>query len=118
MKYINLILILFIIITSCNLDKRDLGDGYNLFINGSRVYLTHKNKIIINNRVIKTNFNEEFILVYRIIVEGDLNKIGVYQFFIIDKNHSAIHGPLTFDEYLTKRESLKVKNDLRLNIDI
>lgn len=124
-KILSILLILsftFALGFSCNYSENELGDGYKLIRNGARATLTKvkDNKIVqrIGNRIIDIDYNDKFILIYRIVDDGDARREGVYEFYIIGKKTDKFNGPLSFDEYISLREELKIDLDLKLEIKV
>lgn len=124
-KLFNIILILsfaFALGFSCNYSENELGNGFKLVRNGGRATLTKvkDNKIVysIGNRIVDIDYNDNYILIYRIVDDGDVRREGVYEFYIIDKKMDKFNGPLSFDEYIYLREELKIDLNLKLEIEV
>lgn len=122
-KFIKLTIIsvfLFLLSFSCNFNTYNLNDGYEIIMNGSKSYLKKNGEVIIENRVVKFAFDDDFILIYRIIDEEDeyYNKNGVYEFYIISKENNKKFGPFNFDRFIEKRKELKINYDLYLEIKV
>jgi len=113
-----IILLLLLFGFSCNNGEYDLGKGYKYFYNRTRNYLTLNDSILIGNKITDYDYNDNYIIVYRIIQKENLYKEGVYELYIINKSENLKYGPLNFDEFIQLRQKLKIDENLELNINI
>ena len=117
-------------------DEQNLGDNYFYlpkyeaidmgYPGGAIIYKStqkyHFDQVKIPGNVTKTNANEDFIIAERnndISYQGHiksvaLNKQILTSYYIIIKKTNCILGPFTQTEYLSKRKTLNIPNQLTL----
>lgn len=122
--------------TACsNKYPLDLGSDYKLDYDGNSYFylLDDKNTVIIKSHITKFNFDSIFIIAEQKPVnlilqetynnpEMDLKKrdkifkeSGLRHYWVIDKEKTHVYGPYKKDEYIGKREELKVNKELDFN---
>ncbi len=135
MKKLNKIYLFFLVIItliSCTetLD-RDLGNSYFLTGYGITTEIYKKisdkeDKKVLLGEIVEYTFNDNFILIYRVISEKVKNHFNDHsyseimrggdtiQYWIIQKQKDNVIGPLRKEEYHLKRNELKIPNNIKL----
>lgn len=136
MKYLILnIIFLTLLFSACSQKYPcDLGENYKLDYDGNSYFhlLDTNNTVIINSHITKYNFDSVFIVIEQkpieLILGGTYNnlKMNLTQekklinesplryYWMINKKDACIYGPFKKDEYLEKREELKIPKELVL----
>ncbi|TKG95776.1 DUF3997 domain-containing protein [Puteibacter caeruleilacunae] len=131
---LSVILLVSMIFTSCIgsvVYERKLTAGYELsandHISGMSIYTTDEQYQIgiVNATVFAVGYNKNFIIVKQHPFEGNSVNKAITNYFIIpikndgnlppDKNKI---GPLTYHDFLKKRNELGISNDLNFTITI
>ena len=105
-------------------DIEDLGNGYE-FINEHPKGINKNYHVVVPARVIELGWDDRYIVAVQIpdigcIDENDRNKypqIHDHRFYwIIDKETDQVYGPLLYDEYKQKEDTLMAHNQIWMNI--
>lgn len=124
-----------VFVIGCALEgEYNLGGGYYLLGDGANTTISKMQQTrrafyndIILGRIVDCTFDKDYILVFRNASE----RAKVYfnlqdslwkkqkgkdtlQFWIIDKSDGTVYGPMEKEEYLRKREYLKIPKDVKL----
>lgn len=123
---LSLLFALFVIFAffSLGTDTEELGSGYQ-FINEDSKYIADKNHSEqIPSRIIELGWDDRFIVAVQIPDIAYIDKAEVYKYpqihdhrfyWIIDKDNDKVYGPLLYDSYEQKKDSLMKNHRIWLN---
>jgi uncharacterized protein DUF3997 len=108
----------------------DLGDEYRFINEGKNALeiVNSKNTVIISQSILEYAFDSTFVIAsqrpwdsipnIRTMNYKESNKAfeksTFQQYWVIDKSNDDVYGPLKKDEYLQKRDELKIPKELEL----
>ena len=127
--------LILILLTGCTYDyERNLGGDY-VITGYEKTTVISKEipgrvteyKEVLLGEIVDCDFDRDFIIVYREVSEearmfwGDHPYSEIFrggdstQFWIIQKNSDVIYGPLNKNEYLDKRNELRISDNIKLH---